>query len=680
MKMTTLPSVCAHDCPSACALDVDVSEDGRIGRVRGAMQPYTQGVICEKVARYAERVHHPDRLTSPLLRIGAKGEGKFAEIGWPEALDRIADAFRQTSSRYGAEAVWPYFFAGTMGLVQCGATNRLRNALGYSGQRATICSFIGKVGWNAGIGEARGVDAREMAQSDLIVSWGCNLVGTQVGAMHWVSRARKERGAHFVVIDPYRTATAEKADMHLRPRPGTDAALACAVMHVLLAEGLADRDYLASHTDFDETVERHLASRTPEWAASVTGIAVEEIVAFARLYGRTARSFIRFGYGFTRSRNGAAALHAATCLPSMTGAWRHPGGGALCSSGKSFRLDSTLLEGRPQAVRQLDMSRIGAVLTGDPRDLGDGPPVAAMLVQNSNPAIVAPESLKVRAGLSRDDLFVAVHEQRHTDTTAFADIVLPATTMVEHDDLYTSYGHTFLQVAKAVIPPVGQSRSNHWVVSQLARRLGAEGDAFAIDEWEMIDRTLRASGLPGADEAHALRWIDCARPFEEAHFLDGFPNASGRFRFHAVWPGGARSTLPDHLPITDAADGQHPFRLVTAPSRHFLNSSFNETPGSRRRAERPTVLLHPEDCAELGLVEGARAALGNQRGETEVWVRPFPGMQRGVAVVEGIWAAADFPTGVGMNALTSAEPAWPAGGAVFHDTAVWVKPAAVVPG
>ncbi len=676
-KLTTLPSVCPHDCPSACALDVEIVGPGQIGRVRGAQQPYTQGVICEKVARYAERVHGPHRLTTPLLRTGPKGGGQFAAIGWDEALDRIADAFKAATAAQGAEAVWPYFYAGTMGLVQTNATNRLRNAMGYSRQKTTICGFIGGVGWSAGVGHKRGVDAREMAESDLIVAWGCNLVATQVGAMHWVSRARKERGAPFVVVDPYRTPTAEKADIHLMPRPGTDAALACAVMHVLLAEGLADRDYLSRYSDFNDEVEAHLQARTPAWAAAVTGLSEAEIIHFARLYGRTKRSFIRFGYGFTRQRNGAVAMHAASCLPAVSGAWRHRGGGALFSSGKSFALaDDAWLEGPEPATRQLDMSRIGAVLSGDPEDLGGGPPVLAMLVQNSNPALVAPDSLQVRAGLAREDLFLAVHEQRHTDTTAFADIVLPATTMVEHDDFYTSYGHTFLQVAKAIIPPVGEARSNHWVVGQLAKRLGGDHPSFDLSEWQLIDRVLRDSGLPDVETAYAQRWIDCAKPFETAHFLDGFPNPTGRFRFFADWPAGRQvmPRLPDQLAIIDDADAERPYRLVTAPSRHFLNSSFNQTPGSRRQAGRPTVLLHPDDCAALGLQDGALVRIGNAQGETRVWVRPFDGIRSGVLVVEGIWPAADFPGGVGLNALTSAEAAAPIGGAVFHDTAVWVRP------
>ncbi len=675
-------SACPHDCPSTCALDVEVLDRRSVGRVRGAERnPYTAGIICAKVARYAERVHHPERLTRPLRRIGGKGERRFEPISWEEALDTLAAAFRAAAERDGAEAVWPYQYAGTMGLVQRNAIERLRAVMGYSGQKQTICSTIARAGWTAGAGAVRGVDPREMQESDLIVLWGVNAAATQVQVMTHATAARKKRGAKIVAVDPYANATARAADVHLLLRPGTDAALACAVMHVLFREGYADRDYLARYTDCPDRLEAHLNARPPSWAAALTGLGEREIVDFARLYGRTPRSFLRLGYGFTRSRNGAAAMHAVSCLPAVTGAWRHRGGGALFANGDLYRLDRTLIEGldaRHPGVRVLDMSRIGPVLTGDAADLGRGPPVTAMLVQNTNPAVVAPESAKVRAGLGREDLFLCVHEQFLTETAAMADIVLPATTFLEHDDVYLGGGHTVLQVARKVIEPVGESRSNQEVVGALASRLGARHAGFEMSAWEIMERSFAASGLPPPEAAHADGGIDCALAFEQAHFLDGFAWPDGRFRFAPDWSalgpaGQAMPQLPDHVAITEAADEAHPFRLVTAPAHNFLNSSFTETETSRQKEGRPTVLMHGADCAALAVADGDAVRLGNGRGSVVVPVRRFDGVQPGVVIVESIWPNAAFTEGIGINALVGADPAPPAGGAAFHDTAVWVR-------
>lgn len=679
----TRSSVCPHDCPSVCALDVEVIDDTRIGAVRGAAaNSYTAGVVCAKVARYAERVHHPDRLTHPLLRTGPKGSGQFRPIGWDEALDLIADAFTRVANAHGPEAVWPYFYAGTMGLVQRDGINRLRHVMRYSGQLGTLCSTICKAGWAAGVGRRTGPDPREMAKSDLVVVWGGNPVATQVNVMTHITRARKQRGAKLVVIDPYRTGSAEAADIHLAPRPGTDGALACAVMHVAFRDGFADRAYMARYADCPEALEAHLATRGPEWAAAITGLTVTEIEAFAHLYGRTQRSYIRVGFGFSRMRNGAAQLHAVTCLPTVTGAWQHEGGGAFWNNGGIYHWDKTLIEGldaHDASVRVLDMSRIGAVLTGDRRDLGEtAAGVHAMLIQNTNPAVVAPDSNRVRRGFLRDDLFVAVHEQFMTDTARYADVVLPATMFMEHDDIYEAGGHAHIQIGPKLIDPPGLARSNHDVLCGLAKRLGAQHAGFDMTAMEIIDATLLASGWPGAAEVLEKRWIDAQPSFEESHFLNGFGHKDGRFRFAPDWSAigprhQAMPRLPDHMPAIDATTPDRPFRLVAAPARQFLNSSFTETATSRKREIRPTALIHPQDAARLGVVEGGCLRLGNDQGEIVVHARVFGGLQPGVVVVESIWPNRDFAGGIGINALISAEPAPPAGGAVFHDTAVWVR-------
>ncbi len=687
MPLDIAHSVCPHDCPSACALDVELVAPDRIGRVRGARDNrYTKGIVCAKVARYAERVHHPDRLTRPLRRTGAKGSGQFEPISWDDALDEVAQSFVRAAQRDGSEAVWPYYYAGTMGLVQRDGINRLRHVMRYSRQLKTICTALSDSGWSAGIGAKFGPDTCEIADSDLIVIWGSNPVNTQVNLMHHIARARKERGAQLVVVDPYRTGTAALADRHLALRPGTDGALACAVMNVLFKEGFADRDYLARLTDAGPELEAHLAVRTPEWGAAITGLSVDEIVDFARLYGGTKRAMIRSGYGYSRSRNGAASVHAVTCLPSVTGAWQYRGGGAIYSNTHLFRIDATLIEGLDSldhSTRVLDMSRIGPILTGDADALKQGPPVTAMLIQNCNPMAVAPETGPVRAGFERDELFVCVHEQFMTETALMADIVLPATTFLEHDDIYIALGHSHLQIGKRAIAPLGETLSNHDVLAGLARRLGARHPGFEMTAWEMIDRTLISSGYGTARKLAEMRWIDCQPDFETSHFVNGFPHSDGKFHFapdwkavgpnHAIMP-----PLPDHHAIIDEADADHPFRLVTAPSRGFLNTSFSETPGSRAAEGRPAAKIHSHDCAALGLEDGGRVRLGNRRGSVVVHVEAFDGLQPGVVVVEGIWPNAAFEEGFGINTLTSADAGPPFGGAVFHDTAVWLAPVAAV--
>ncbi|MEK9662339.1 MAG: molybdopterin-dependent oxidoreductase, partial [Alphaproteobacteria bacterium] len=344
-KVEIVHSACPHDCPSTCSLEVERIDAHTIGRVHGAAgQGYTAGVVCAKVARYAERIHHPDRLTQPLRRTGEKGMGRdaFAAISWDDALDEVAEGLTRAAQRHGAESVWPYYYAGTMGLLQRDGIQRLRHTMGYSRQHSTFCIALSDAGWNAGAGAKRGVDPLEMAHSDLIVVWGSNPVHTQVNLMTHIARARKDNGATLVVVDAYRTPTAQQADMHLMPAPGTDAALACGIMHVLFAEGFADRDYLARYTDVPDELEAHLATRDPAWASAITGIPVADIVAFARLYGRTKKSYMRLGYGFTRSRNGAVQMHAASCLPAVTGAWQHEGGGALYGNTALYTFDKTL--------------------------------------------------------------------------------------------------------------------------------------------------------------------------------------------------------------------------------------------------------------------------------------------------------------------------------------------------
>ncbi len=682
-KPVRVSSTCPHDCPSTCALEVEIIDSDTIGRIYGADNSYTAGVVCAKVARYSERIHHPARLGKPLRRVNGKsGHGEFEEIAWADALDLVAENMQAVIAEYGAQAIWPYHYAGTMGLVQRDGIERLRNCLGTSLQHSTFCTTLADAGWNVGIGSKRGADSRRIADSDLIVVWGGNPVNTQVNLMHHIATARK-RGAKLVVVDPYRTATAKQADLHLMLQPGTDGALAVAVMHVLLQEGYADLPYLQQFTDFSDSFRKHLNSRTPQWAADITGLSVEQIVSFARLYGQNKNSFIRSGYGFSRTRNGAVNVHAVSCLPAITGAWTQRGGGALYSNGALYaKLDKTVIEGLDQKspARILDQSRIGDVLLGNPHDLQGGPPVKSLFMQNTNPAVVAPESSKVIEGLSREDLFLCVHEQFMTDTARFADVVLPATMFLEHDDLYIAGGHTHIQMTKKVIEPYQQCQSNHQVLAQLAERLGLEHRGFQMSEWELCDQMLKNAGYQGAQHLYENKWLDVARSFEDSNFQNGFDTPDSKFHFSPDWSRVGPNhhdmpSYPDHWDVTDQASAKYPFRLVAAPARQFLNTTFTETPTSVKNEKRPTALLHPDDLKMLSVADGEKVNMSSKCGSISLHVAAFDGLQRGVVTVESIWPNSAFEDGVGINALVSAEPGYPNGGGVFHDTAVNISSA-----
>ncbi len=681
-----LPSACPHDCPSTCALEVERLSPTRIGRVRGAADnTYTDGVICSKVARYAERIHHPDRLTQPLRRVGCKGAGEFAPISWEDALDEIAERFLTAEQRHGPETVWPYFYAGTMGLVMRDGINRLRHAKRYSGQHSTICTSLAAGGYLAGSGRLSGVDPREMSESDVIVIWGTNAAATQINVMTHALKARRRSGTQIVVIDTYLNATAKQADMFLCVKPGTDGALACAVMHILFRDGLADRDYLSRYTDCPERLEAHLRPRTPAWASAICGVNVAEIEAFAALIGGHQKTFLRLGYGFARQRNGAVNMHAAASIAAVTGSWQHRGGGAFYNNGAIYHWDRTLIDGldvRDPDVRLLDQSRIGAVLTGEPFALGGGPPVTAMLIQNTNPMSVAPDLNVVKQGFSREDLFVCVHEQFMTETASMADIVLPATMFLEHDDLYQAGGQQHILLGRKVIEAPLECRSNHDVICAIASRVGAQHRGFNMTPDEIIDSTLRASGWDGIDKLSEQRWFDVQPDFKEAHFIDGFGHADKRWHFAPDWATGGPTefvdgatlasmpSLPDHWAEIENANEDFPFRLITAPARHYLNSSFNETPTSRRREGSPTLLLHPDDASSLGVQSGDQVTVSNSRGTLDIRAEVFAGLQVGVVVAESIWPNHAYPGGLGINVLTGADPAAPHGGAAFHDNRV----------
>ncbi|KQZ99669.1 dehydrogenase [Mesorhizobium sp. Root157] len=698
IKLRLGHSACPHDCPSTCALDVELLGPDRIGRIHGSKEnSYTAGVVCAKVARYADRIHHPDRLLKPLVRAGAKGDGNWKEASWEAALDLVAQKFDAAEAKYGSETVWPYFYAGTMGLVQRDGIERLRHAKKYSGFFGSICTNLAWTGWMMGAGALRGPDPREMAKSDCVVIWGTNAVVTQVNVMTHAIKARKERGAKIVVIDVYENATMKQADIGLIVKPGTDAALACAVMHVLFKEGMADWPYLEKYTDDPKGLEAHLATRTPEWASAVTGLPVEEIVAFARLVGTTKRTYFRLGYGFSRQRNGSVNMHAASCIAAVAGNWQYEGGGAFHSNSGIYKLNTELLEGtrlRDRSIRYLDHSRIGPVLTGAEDALYGGPPVTAMLIQNTNPANVAPEQRLVKRGMLRDDLFMCVHEQFMTDTAQLADVVLPATMFLEHDDIYKGGGNQHLTLGPKLVDPPPGPRTNHFVIEELAKRLGvADRPGFGMTEREHIDVILSKRGLGTFATFKEEKWTDLQPAFEEAHFLNGFGHADRKFRFKPDWTGQSAPNrpprsmgvlgpyqrlpeFPDHVDLIEVADEEHPFRLATSPARNFLNSSFTETPVSKAREGRPQLLIHSQDAAMFGLSDGDRVEIGNRRGEVVLHAKLFDGVRRGVVIAEGIWPNGAHERGEGINVLTGSDAPAPYGGDPVHDNKVWIRAAA----
>jgi anaerobic selenocysteine-containing dehydrogenase len=460
-------------------------------------------------------------------------------------------------------------------------------------------------------------------------------------------------------------------------------------MHILFRDGLANRGYMAQYTDCPAELEAHLQDKTPEWAAAITGLPVATIEEFAALVGNTPKTYLRLGYGFSRQRNGVVNMHAASCIAAVTGSWLHEGGGAFHNNGAIYHWDRGLIEGldvRDRAIRVLDQSRIGPVLTGDREALFNGPPVTAMLIQNTNPMMVAPDLNLVHRGFAREDLFTCVHEQFMTETAQMADIVLPATMFLEHDDFYQGGGHQFVAFGGKVVEPPDGPRCNHEVIAGLAKRLGAEHRGFAMNERQIIDETLKASGWGSLEALEKGRWIDCQPDFEDAHYLNGFGHPDGRFRFAPHWdavrphgfgPVGAPGnmpTLPDHFEVIEEATADKPFRLATSPARNYLNSTFTESPTSIAREGRPEVMIHPEDAAKLGVAEGDRVRIGNERGNVVIHATLFDGLRPGVVIVESVWPNHAFEEGIGINALTGADPVAPSGGSAFHDNSVWIKP------
>lgn len=678
-------AACPHDCPDTCAMEVTVQE-GRAVKLRGADDlPFTNGALCTKVAYYLERVYSEQRLMHPMRRIGAKGEGRFERITWDDALDIIADRFRRIAAD-DPRGILPYSYAGTMGLVQSESLDRrFFNRLGASRLDRTICASAGAMGWKATVGASIGTDPEAVADARLIIIWGGNPVVSNVHGWRYIQEA-KRRGAKLVCIDPRRSETAEKCHLHLAPLPGTDGALALAMMQVLIAEDLLDRDYIARHTlGFDQLAER-VRTCTPEWAAALTGLPASAIRELALDYGRSTPTLIRLNYGLNRSGGGGMAVRNVACLPALTGAWRHPAGGALLSTSGNFPVDRHALE-RPDLYpdaatrppRAINMSTVGDALleTRDPR-------IDAIYVYNANPVAVAPDSNRVRAGFARDDLFCVVHELFQTDTADYADILLPATSQLEHRDVHTSYGHIYTVANQPAIAPLGEARPNTEVFRLLAARLGFADSALYESDEDIAAAAFkrndpRAFGLTPAQLA-ARGWarLNLPRPF--APFADGgFRTPSGKCEFHSeslaaqgLDPLPAWHPPYESVVSNPALAARYPLALISPPARNFLNTSFANLPRFVAQEGSPKLELHPDDAGERGIVDGDRVRIHNDRGAFHARAVVTDGVRRGVAVAPSIWWQKLSGDGENANAVTSAALTDMGGGPVFYDCLVEV--------
>ncbi|MBT0962366.1 molybdopterin-containing oxidoreductase family protein [Denitromonas iodatirespirans] len=679
-------AACPHDCPDTCAMHITV-EDGRAVKVRGAEDhPFTHGALCTKVAHYLDRVYSPDRLTHPMKRVGKKGEGRFERISWDEALDTIASRFAEIAAD-DPRAILPYSYAGTMGLVQSsGMDRRFFHRLGASLLDRTICASAGSAGWKSVIGASVGTDPEAIADAKLILIWGANPVVSNLHGWRFMQQAKRQ-GARLVCIDPWRTQTAEKCDLHLAPLPGTDGAIALAMMQVLIAEDLIDHDYIARHTLGFEALAERVRSCTPEWAAPLTGLPAEAIRALARDYGHTRPSVIRLNYGLNRCAGGGSAVRNIACLPALVGAWREAAGGAVLSTSGNFPVDTAALE-RPDLYpdaerfppRTVNMSPIGeALLTAN------DPPIRAIYVYNSNPVAVAPDSNRVRAGFAREDLFCVVHEQFQTDTADYADILLPATTQLEHVDVHKAYGHLYAVANTPAIAPVGESLPNSEVFRRLAARLGFDDAALFEDDATIAaaafnPRDTRSLGFAEGLAQNGWARLNLPRPF--APFAKGgFPTPSGRCEFFSqTLADQGLDPLPGWVPPHEspvsnpALAARYPLAMISPPARNFLNSSFANLPRWRDKEGAPTLEIHPDDAAARGIAEGARLRIFNDRGAFHALAVVTDRVRAGVVAAPSIWWQKFSGDGENANAVTSSALTDLGGGPVFYDCLVEVAP------
>lgn len=666
-------SVCALDCPDACSLLIDVDETGKGSKLRGnPAHPVTRGFLCGKVARYLEREYSPDRLLHPMRRTGAKGEGRFTRISWDEALDEIATRLKATADEFGPESILPYSYAGTMGFLNgSGMDRRFFHRLGASRLDRTICSTAAIAGVNDALGFRYAIEPEQFRHAKLIIAWGANILGTNVHLWPFIVEARRN-GAKFYTIDPNQNRTGKLSDRHYAIRPGTDAALAFAMMHVILGEGLEDKEYVAQHTLGIDELRTRMRPWTPQRASELTGIPAEDIVNLAREYATTRPAAIRFNLGPQRSERGAMSVRAAALLPALAGAWRDIGGGLQVSTSYAFQLNRPALE-RPdlqkREARILNMAELGRILNAV-----DEPPIKAMVVYNSNPAAIAPDQHSVRKGLRREDLFTVVLEQFQTDTADFADIVLPATTFLEHTDLYYAYGHFHLQMARAALPAPGEALSNVEFFRRLACRMGFDEPCFRDTDDDMIRALLDTdhpflSGitLEQLDAEHSVR-LKIGDPF--LPFANGgFGTPSGKCEFHA-------ETLDYQPPIESrlgdrALAARFPLELISPKNDDSMNSTFGYRPEQDKQTT--TLKVHPADARPRSIASGDAVRIFNDRGQCILRAEVSDSVAAGVVCTPSVRWPKLSPDGNSVNMLTSQRLTDKGGGPTFYSCLVQVE-------
>ena len=644
-------------------------EAGVATGIRGDPEmPFTEGTLCTKVAHYLERTYAPDRLTFPQKRIGRKGEGKFKRITWDEALDEIA-ARLKTLAAQNPETILPCSYAGTMGMVQYSSMDRrFFHKLGASILDRTLCSSAGKAGIKATLGGSVGMDPERFDEARLIILWGANPI---VSNLHLWSRvqAAKRRGARVIAIDPYRSLSAEKCTQHIALLPGTDGALALGMMHVLIGEGLIDRDYIAKYTLGFEKLPQRVKQYTPEWTARTCGLPVEDVLRLAREYGTTKPAAIRLNYGMQRHAGGGIAARTIACLPALTGAWRDAAGGIVLTTADFYGFDHAALE-RPDLLgsrrpRVINHAQLGDALTSAE------PPVRMTIVYNNNPVAVCPESDKVIAGFSREDLFTVVIDHFQTDTADYADIVLPATTQLEHHDVHKSYGHLYMVANNRAIAPLGESLPNSEVFRRLAARMGFDEPCFRDSDEDICRTALKGVSWEGLKQAGWQR-LDVPQRF--APFAQGgFPTPSGKCEFYSAWlEKQGIDPLPFYNPPAEDA-GAYPLAFLSPPARNFLNSSFANMLRFRELEREPHLDMHPEDAAARGIADGDMVRVFNGRGSHRLRARVNGKPRRGVVVAPSVWWKKHSPDGGNANNLTAQRTTDLGGGATFYDCRVQVE-------